>query len=254
MSRLPGEHTVGSALRRLIHLLRTAGVGGAGVILISAMDDKYLRSFDRRHRVQTSGFLRLAETGFDRTRLPDATQYAPVSGWGFRRFLKELNLPRHLRFVDLGAGLGRACLLAAEYGFSRVIGVELAPELCAGARRNVASFRPSHGRATPVEILQMDVLEYCSRAEDDVIFMFRPFSGDFFRVVLDKIVARARAMAKPLTVIYSERMAVPGSFKETLDSHPAFRKIHEAGIWGQAFYVYQCGSEFSPAENRPPAR
>lgn len=254
MFRPLGDHSVVSAFQRLLHLLRSAGVIETCAILLSAVDDKYLRTFDRRYHLQTSGFLRLSETGFDPARLRDATQYAPVSGWGFRKFLKRLNLPRHLRFVDFGCGLGRACILAAEHGFARVTGVELAPELCVGARANVAKGRSPAGKLSPITILQMDVLDYCEKTEDDVFFMFRPFSGEFFLIVLDKLVARARAQAKPLTVIYSERMALPGSFRQTLDGHPAFRKTHEAGIWGQAFYVYQCGGEFNRAENKPPDR
>src|ERR1017187_4048698 len=120
-------HKLVSAFQQLRYMLRTAGPVGALSIIFFRMDDKYLRSFDRRFGVKTSGFLYLSETGFDSSRLPDATQYAPVSGWGFRKFLRRSGIPKNLRFVDLGCGLGRACLLAAEYGFAKVTGVELAP-------------------------------------------------------------------------------------------------------------------------------
>lgn len=241
MLRLVGDHGLGTAFQRLRHVVHTVGLFQTLVILVSALDDKYLKCFDRRYRIRTSGFIRLHSTSFAPARLPDATQYGPVNGWGLRRLLRDLNLPRQLRFVDLGCGLGRACILAAEYGFEKVTGVELAPELCEGAHANIQSCRPPAGQLTPITILQMDVLDYCQQTEDDVFFMFRPFSGDFFHRVLDLIVARAQRRAKPATVIYSERMAVPGSFRERLDNHPAFRRMQEAGIWGQAFYVYECG-------------
>ena len=41
-------------------------------------------------------------------------------------------------FVDIGAGKGRAMLLAAEMPFRRIVGVELHPQLAAVARRNLA--------------------------------------------------------------------------------------------------------------------
>jgi len=254
MLRLVGDHGPLTAGKRLLHLVRRAGLRQTMTILLSAFDDKYLKGFDRRYRIKTSGFIRLQNTSFEPTRLRDATQYGPVNGWALRRLLRDLNLPRHFHFVDFGCGLGRACILAAEYGFERVTGVELAAELCVGARENIAQCRPPAGKLSPITILQMDVLDYCERSKDDVVFMFRPFSGDFFRVVLDKLVARARDRKQPFTVIYSERMMVPGSFVPMLAADPAFRKVHEAGIWGQAFYVFECGHEFSAAESKPPAR
>jgi SAM-dependent methyltransferase len=241
MSRLLGEHTIGSAMERLLHLLRSAGVSGTISILCSAADDKYLRTFDRWYGVKTSGFLRLTETGFDPARLADATQYGPVSGWGLKQFLKELNLPQISRFVDLGSGLGRACLLAADYGFSKVTGVELAPELCAGAKQNIARFRSANVKVASIEILQMDVLDYCRQTQDDVFFMFRPFSLAFTHIILDKLAERARLQGKTLTIIYSERMLLPGSFAGEIAQHPACRKVCEAARHGQSFFVYQCG-------------
>lgn len=243
MSRLPGEHTFGSAIKRFLHLLRTAGVSGTFTILYSAADDKYLRTFDRWYRVKTSGFLKLTETGFDPARLADATQYGPVSGWGFKKFLKELNLPRNFKFADLGCGLARPCLLAADYGFVKVTGVELAPELCAGARQNVKTFRSAHGKPLPIEILQMDVLKYCEQTEDDVFFMFRPFTLEFTRIILDKLAERARVQGKTLTLIYSERMMLPGSYAGDIAKHPACRKTLDVARHGQSFFVYQCGGK-----------
>jgi SAM-dependent methyltransferase len=222
-------------------------------VFASVVDDQYLKCFDRKYRVRTSGIVRLASTSFEPSRLRDATQYGPVNGWALRRLLKDLNLPRQLHFVDLGCGLGRACLLAAEYGFEKVTGVELAPELCAGARENVATCRPPSGTLSPITILQMDVLDYCDLTGDDVFFMYRPFSGEFLGRVLSQLAGRARRKQKVLTIIYSERMLHSETHEQTISRNPAFRKIYEAGTFGQTFFVYQCGSQCAePAEQPMP--
>lgn len=87
----------------------------------------------------------------------------------------------------------------------------------------------------------MDALDYCERSEDDVFFMFRPFSGEFLRQVLDRIAARAQAREKILTIIYSERAMVGVNHAETIAAHGSFRKQSEAVIWGQAFYIFTSG-------------
>lgn len=240
MPRPLGTHSFYSACQRLLRLFRGLGITQTVALLLGALDDKHLKSFDRRYRVKTSGFILLNTTSFKPERLGDATQYGPANGWAVRRFLKQLTLPHDLRFCDLGSGLGRICILAAEYGFAKVTGVELAPEFCTIARANIASCRPPSGRLSPIEIVQMDALDYCERSDDDVFFMFRPFSGDFLNRVLEKLAARSKAQNKPLTIIYSERAMVGVNHSETIAAHGAFRKQSEAIIWGQAFYVFQC--------------
>jgi len=243
MSRLLAHHTLRSACQRLATLLRGAGLAKSIATLAASLDEKYLRCFDRRYRVRTSGIIYLPDTSFDRSRLADATQYGPINGWGFRHFLQVVSLPRNLHFVDLGCGLGRACILAAEYGFDKVTGVDLAAEFCAAARENIARCRPPSGRLSPITILQMDALVFAEQTDADVFLMFRPFSAPVLRQVLDKLAARASSQNKPITVIFTERMLVPDSYAPTISENRAFRKVGEAAYWGQAFYVYQCGRQ-----------
>jgi len=223
-------------------LIRGLGITQTLALLIGTLDDKYLKCFDRRYHVKTSAFILLDTTSFDPARLKDATQYGPTNAWGARKILRRLNLSRELRFCDLGSGLGRICILAAEYGFSKTTGVELAAEFCEVARHNLTTCRPPAGKLAPVEILQMDALDYCERSDDDVFFMFRPFSGEFLRQVLDRIAARAKARNKTLTIIYSERAMVGVNHAETIAAHGAFRRQSDAVIWGQAFYVFASGA------------
>jgi SAM-dependent methyltransferase len=244
-----------AAGKRLLVLYRTAGPVGACNVMIAGLDDRYLRRFDRQYRIATSGFIELEQTSFDRSRLRQATNYGPVNGWAFRRLLQDLALPTQFHFVDLGSGLGRACIIAAEYGFARVTGVELAPEFCVAARRNVSSCRPPAGKLSPVEILQMDVLDYCDNSDGDVFFMFRPFSEDFLNNVATKLVERARLLKKSIVVIFTERVATGKSFARVLAEHTAFHQIRHTESWAQEFWVFRCGAdEITRGERHPDRR
>src|SRR6266849_10272478 len=114
---LPGDHMDSTVWKRLLHHLRDFGAVKTLSLCLSVIEDQYFRCFDRRQRVRTSGHISLSDTSFDRSKLRHATSYGPVNAWAFRRLLRKLNLPKSLHFVDLGCGLGRACILAAEYGF-----------------------------------------------------------------------------------------------------------------------------------------
>jgi len=213
-------------------------------VCVWTIDDQHLRSFDRRYGVRTSGYVSLASTSVDRAKLRHAASYGPVNAWAFRRLLRNLNLPRTLHFADLGCGLGRACILAAEYGFEKVTGVELAPELCAVARENMSCCRLPESYRSRIKIVEGDVLDYCAATDDDVFFVYRAFSVEFFRRVLTKLAEGATRQRRPLTIIYTERLSWPPSDGVRVFSEDqTFRKVDERSMFGQAFHVYGCGAK-----------
>jgi SAM-dependent methyltransferase len=241
MTNLFGNLTPSSASKRLLVLLRHYGLWKAATVCVAMIDDHHLRSFDRRYGVRTSGHIELSETSFDTAKLSKATAYGPVNAWGFRKLLQILNLPKSFAFVDLGCGLGRACFIAAEYGFAKVTGVELAPELCKVARENIFNCRVPGARELPVQIIEGDVFDYLDHSDDDVYFMYRAFSPEFLHDVLTKLVQRATSRKKSFTVIYTERLGWPQSECVTaLASNRVFQKMYEGSILGQAFFVYRC--------------
>ena len=94
--------------------------------------------------------------------------------------------------IDAGAGMGRAVLLGSEFGFERVVGVELHPALARIAERNLALWR-RHGRAAcPARIVHGDILELKWPAGPAVLFLFNPFGPVVMRRLL-RVVARAFA-------------------------------------------------------------
>jgi hypothetical protein len=195
--------------------------------------------FDRKYGVRTSGYIGLRDTSFDRSRLRDATAYGPVNGWGFRRLLKKLNLSTTLHF--LSSGLGRACIIAAEYGFENVKGVELASGLCAVARENIANCRLPNSCKESKPMIEGGVLDYCEHSDDDVFFMYRAFSVEFLRDVWKKLAGRAARRESRLTIIYAERLNRP------LDANVSCRTGEDC-VFGQAFFVYGSRKVSCPSE------
>jgi SAM-dependent methyltransferase len=87
-------------------------------------------------------------------------------------------------FVDLGAGMGRALLLASEFPFRAVIGVELNPTLARMARKNIALWKASGLAIAPMRIRLGDAVECKIPAGPCVIFMFNPFEAPVMRRLL----------------------------------------------------------------------
>lgn len=156
-----------------------------------AVRDGYMRHpFDLEFGVRTSGLVagRNLKSGHKADR--HNTAYFGVAPSVFRdmivrwRRVKPAAAIDEFTFIDLGAGMGRALLLAAEFPFRAVVGVELNPTLARIGRRNMALWR-SAGRAhAPMRMLCRDAVEFTLPAGPCVVFLFNPFGAPVLRRLL----------------------------------------------------------------------
>ena len=87
-------------------------------------------------------------------------------------------------FVDVGAGMGRAVLLASEHSFRSVTGVELNPKLARMARKNVKIWKERGLAYAPIRIVCGDAVEFSLPKGPCVAFMFNPFGAPVMRRLL----------------------------------------------------------------------
>src|SRR5215472_14564615 len=109
-----------------------------------------LHPFDQIHGTDTSGLVPAADLVTGHPHDDHVTAYYAVAPSILRALVaqwRETPPPHPLSgyaFLDLGCGKGRALLLASEFNFREVIGVELNPELAATALRNVDLWNHAH--------------------------------------------------------------------------------------------------------------
>ncbi len=87
-------------------------------------------------------------------------------------------------FVDLGSGKGRVLLVAAEYPFGKIRGIEFASELHREAERNISSHRYAGRRCLEVESVHADATEYVFPDSKLILYLYNPFSPETVRKVL----------------------------------------------------------------------
>ncbi len=87
-------------------------------------------------------------------------------------------------FVDVGAGMGRAMLLASAYPFRAVVGVELHPTLARIGRRNLASWRAAGRALAPMRMHCRDAADFPLPPGPCVAFLFNPFGAPVLRRLL----------------------------------------------------------------------
>jgi len=170
---------------------RSSGAGKPRLLPGLAVRDGLIRHpFDVEFGVRTSGLVagRHLASGHGHDR--HATAYYGIAPSVFRSIVvrwRRCRPPAPLdqyTFVDLGAGMGRAVLLAAEYPFRAVIGVELHPLLARIARRNIAAWRSAGRARAPMRTVCRDAAGFALPQGPCVAFLFNPFGAPVLRRML----------------------------------------------------------------------
>jgi SAM-dependent methyltransferase len=104
--------------------------------------------------------------------------YQPTEPGLFREMMEalsalEVDFP-DFTFIDVGSGKGRVLLMAADYPFRRIVGVELFPALHQVAQRNLRAYKSESQRCFAVEAVGADAREFVFPPEPVVLYLFNP--------------------------------------------------------------------------------
>ena len=160
--------------------------------------------YDWDHRVNTTS----AAVGW-RERLLGAfhSAYQPTDAPAFREMLAALAACTHLYFadftlLDLGSGKGRTLLMASDYPFRRIVGVELLPALDRIAQENLRDYRNDSQQCFALQSICADATTFPFPGEPLVVYLFNPFGESALRRVLTNLERSLQAEPRPVYVLY----------------------------------------------------
>ena len=161
--------------------------------------------YDWEHRVNTTS----GTVGW-RARLLGLfhSPYQPTDPALFREMMASLSILcgqfefEAFTFVDLGSGKGRALLMASEYPFRRIVGVELLPALHQLAQENLARYKSESQKCSALEAIWGDAIDFPFPVEPLVIFLFNPLPEAGLRRVVASLDASLKAHPRAVYVLY----------------------------------------------------
>lgn len=109
---------------------------------------------------------------------------------------------REFTFIDLGSGKGRVLLMASDYPFRRILGVELLPSLHAIAQQNLAEYHSDLQQCFAIESVCADATTFPLPEGAVVLFLFNPFSESGLRRALANLERSLNAGTRPLYLLY----------------------------------------------------
>jgi len=141
-----------------------------------------------------------------RTRLRELLsggQYQPSEPELFHEILNSLPVAVDgFTFIDLGSGKGRTLLMASEYPFRKIVGVELIAELHRAAEENIRLYRSATQRCSQIEAVCADACEFVLPATPLVLYLFHPLPEVGLQRVLRNLERSLEQSPRPGWIVY----------------------------------------------------
>jgi len=156
--------------------------------------------YDWEHRVNTTS----GTVGW-RARLLGLfhSPYQPTDPALFQEMMAGLPIEfEHFTFVDLGSGKGRTLLMASEYPFKRIVGVELIAELHRAAEENIRSYHPAKQQCQQIEAVCAEACEFVFPEMPLVLYLFNPLPEAALRRVIRNLKQSLEQSPRPVWMVY----------------------------------------------------
>jgi len=185
-----------------------------------------LHPFDQRYGVDTSGLIGGGELRSGHRNDVFNTAYYGMAPSRFLRLMDHWIADEthagieHYSFVDLGCGKGRAVMMASEFHFQEVVGVELHGALARIAEANVAAWTAAGRSVCPVRIICQDATEFVFPAGACLLYLFHPFAAPVLQQMIERIESDFADRRGMLDLIYFNPEA-----GELLEAHGGFELL-----------------------------
>jgi hypothetical protein len=188
-----------------------------------------IHPFDQLHGTDTSGLIpgSVIVQGTN-AKLSELTAYygvAPSILHGLLDIWLQRTSPQPIErtvFLDVGAGKGRAMLLASQFPFLRVEGVELNADLAHIANANISLWHKDlqANALSPLHLHHADATTHPLPSKPTLAFLFHPFELPLLRRFLRHIEDSISNNPRPFDLLY-----VNAEHDSYLDHHPAFTRL-----------------------------
>jgi SAM-dependent methyltransferase len=214
------------SFQRLFRSLKNYGFGGTfrrafiKAPTVSA-EPEPVHPFDIQHGTDTGGYYSSADLRGKTLSMVYTTAYYGIAPSALASALSDLKIPYgEFTFADIGCGKGRAMLVAAQFPFRSLWGVEISPELCEIARANLAR-RPEWARRST--IVHEDAASVAFPQGPLLIMMFHPFLAPMLRRVLANLETQLRKSPRTAYLLYARNPR----YMEVLEKFPFLQEVSE---------------------------
>lgn len=160
--------------------------------------------FDKNHNVEsvrTRGSEWAAD--IESENWAEGTGYEATPAGLVRRSIEMLGINHEeFTFLDIGSGKGRVMLVAAEFPFMKILGVEYDPDLHEIAARNILAYRNNAQRCMDIKSFCHDAVTFPLPITPLVLFFHHPFGEIVLNRFLESVRISLQDHPRKIYVIY----------------------------------------------------
>jgi SAM-dependent methyltransferase len=146
--------------------------------------------FDILNGVDTRGQILVGTLNLPSDLQPHAVRYRATRIRTFLTSIRALPIRDYSEysFIDFGSGKGRCLLLATQFGFRSITGIELSPLLCEQASKNIRAWSKRHPHGNNGIMVQCcDAAKATLPEGKTVYFFYNPFDAEIMQKVIGRI-------------------------------------------------------------------
>ena len=161
-------------------------------------------AFDSKYGIKTRGRQKQNVNEIRGSNSDNGKEYQGYNYYFFKKFMKQLPIDYFQSvFVDFGSGKGRVLIMASEYNFKKVVGIEYAEDLF---KESIANIRTAKIEANNIEVVHGDAVSYSIPDDANVLFFFNPFDERVMEIVLKNVDESKRKFPRDLYIVYTSPM------------------------------------------------
>jgi len=129
--------------------------------------------------------------------------YQPTEPALFHEMMAALNIAfENFTFIDLGSGKGRTLLMASDYPFRRIVGVELLPDLNQVSQANLRKYKSAAQKCFQLESYGADARQYAFPTEPVVLYLSNPLPRAGLVQVIENVERSLEEHPRRVSVLY----------------------------------------------------
>ena len=159
--------------------------------------------FDLAHGVETTSRVHMTDLQIESPNWIHAGGYWPSPTDLIQQFLSELEIRyEDFVFVDFGSGKGRVLLMASEFPFKMIVGVEFSRELHTVAQQNIAHYKSPTQKCKDIACVCMDFTQFPVPTDPLIAFLYNPSDEHVMTKLVDNLTASLREVPREFWAIY----------------------------------------------------
>jgi hypothetical protein len=138
---------------------------------------------------------------------------------GLMKACPKINF-RDFTFIDIGSGKGRVLLMAADYPFRRILGIELLSELHRVAKENIGKYKSDSQQCFAIDSILGDAGAFAFPPEPTVLYLFNPLPESGLAKMIGNLERSSREHPRAVFVLYHNPL-----LEQVLMRAAVFKKI-----------------------------